>query len=376
MRDAFRELAARDRRRPHAEEVADGFIRIAVENMANAIKKISVRARLRRDRVRAQLLRLGRRPARLPDRRHARHGDGAHPSAVGPAVGLRHGARPDPRQPRAIGRGAARRPSHARDRARCATRLGSATTRGGCWTRASTHGDIALTAWPHLRYDGTDTALPVPLAEPRSMRRDFEALHRQRFGFVSPEKRVFVAALEVEAAGGEVPDLAEVGPRQSGARPLASTRRVDTDRERACALLLTAAPGMTRPSIVREALEPGHRLAGPALVIEPHQTVVVEPGWSLEVTARDDLVLAPHRAAPARGAGQDRRPRAARGVQQPLHVDRRADGRSAAQHGAVGQHQGAARFLLRRVRRHRASSSPTRRTCRCTWAAWTARSRP
>ena len=55
-------------------------------------------ARLRRDRVRAQLLRLGRRPARLPDRRHARHGDGADPSAVGPAVGLRHraGARSGP----------------------------------------------------------------------------------------------------------------------------------------------------------------------------------------------------------------------------------------------------------------------------------------
>ena len=42
---------------------------------------------------------------------------------------------------------------------------------------------------------------------------------------------------------------------------------------------------------MREVLTPGVRLAGPALVIEPHQTVVVEPGWSLEVSARDDLVL-------------------------------------------------------------------------------------
>ena len=37
------------------------------------------------------------------------------------------------------------------------------------------------------------------------------------------------------------------------------------------------------PVILRADLRPGHRLAGPALVIEPHQTVVVEPGWSLEV---------------------------------------------------------------------------------------------
>jgi 5-oxoprolinase (ATP-hydrolysing) len=45
------------------------------------------------------------------------------------------------------------------------------------------------------------------------------------------------------------------------------------------------------PVVRREHLRPGHRLPGPALVIEPNQTVVVEPGWSLEVSARDDLVL-------------------------------------------------------------------------------------
>ena len=56
--------------------------------------------------------------------------------------------------------------------------------------------------WAHLRYDGTDTALSVLLADAKSMRDTFEAMHRQRFGFVSPEKRVIIAALEVEAAGG------------------------------------------------------------------------------------------------------------------------------------------------------------------------------
>jgi 5-oxoprolinase (ATP-hydrolysing) len=45
------------------------------------------------------------------------------------------------------------------------------------------------------------------------------------------------------------------------------------------------------PVILRESLRPGHRLSGPALVIEPHQTVVVEPGWSLEVSPLDDLIL-------------------------------------------------------------------------------------
>ena len=63
------------------------------------------------------------------------------------------------------------------------------------------HDDIAITTHLHLRYAGTDTALAVELSEPGIMRRDFEALHRQRFGFVSPEKAIFVAAIEVEAVG-------------------------------------------------------------------------------------------------------------------------------------------------------------------------------
>ena len=60
------------------------------------------------------------------------------------------------------------------------------------------------------------------------------------------------------------------------------------------------------------------------------------------------------RAAPARAPRRARRSHPARGVQQPVHGDRRADGRGAAQHRAVGQHQGAARFLVRGFRCARA----------------------
>ncbi len=52
------------------------------------------------------------------------------------------------------------------------------------------HDAIAIESFVHLRYAGTDTALAVPLSEPGFMRRDFEALHRQRFGFISPEKDI------------------------------------------------------------------------------------------------------------------------------------------------------------------------------------------
>ena len=71
-----------------------------------------------------------------------------------------------------------------------------------------------------------------------------------------------------------------------------------------------------------------------------------------------------------------RRPGDARSVQQPVHVDRRADGRRAAEHRLFGQHQGAARFLLRDVRRQRLARRQCARTCRCISARWTTRSRP
>ena len=77
-----------------AEEIADGFIKIAVENMANAIKKISVQRGYDVTALRAQLLRRRRRPARLPGRRRARHDQGADPSVLVAALGLRHGASP------------------------------------------------------------------------------------------------------------------------------------------------------------------------------------------------------------------------------------------------------------------------------------------
>ena len=83
-RSGRRPRAGRDRRRlhphcrrEHGQRHQEGF----------------GRARLRRDGVCAQLLRLRRRPARLPDRRCARHRDGAGASAVGPAFRLRHGPR-------------------------------------------------------------------------------------------------------------------------------------------------------------------------------------------------------------------------------------------------------------------------------------------
>ena len=108
---------------------------------------------------------------------------------------------------------------------------------------------------------------------------------------------------------------------------------------------------------------------GPAIIAEANATTVVEPGWRAQVTDLDHLVL--ERAQPRADAPGDRNRRRsgdARGVQQPVHEHRRADGRAAAEHRLLGQHQGAARLLVRRSSTPPATWSPTRRTCRCTSA--------
>ena len=119
-------------------------------------------ARLRRDALRAQLLRRRRRPARLPRRRRARHDHGADPSALLAAVGLRHGARRHPRHPPAGDRGAVRR----RRRSRQCSPIGGAARRGGRAARSSARAcaeaDVTVEVRAHIRYAGTDTALVVP----------------------------------------------------------------------------------------------------------------------------------------------------------------------------------------------------------------------
>ena len=122
------------------------------------------------------------------------------------------------------------------------------------------------------------------------MRRDFEAQHRQRFGFVSPEKRVFVAAIEVEAAGGGALPLARGqgqgrhrrASMQAAARHPSPRPAKTGERATATTRFFSAGAWHDAPSCRREQLPLGQRIAGPALVIEPHQTVVVEPGWRLD----------------------------------------------------------------------------------------------
>ena len=135
----------------------------------------------------------------------------------------------------------------------------------------------------HLRYEGTDSPLVLDYADRASMVAAFEEAHQLQYGFIAPEKRHMVEAVTVEVVGGapEVSDpQLEIASQPSVAESLAEVE--------------TYMDGAARPTRAydREDLQPGAKVHGPAVIIEANATTVVEPGWMAEITRRKHLILA------------------------------------------------------------------------------------
>jgi 5-oxoprolinase (ATP-hydrolysing) len=134
----------------------------------------------------------------------------------------------------------------------------------------------------HLKYDGTDTALAVPLAAPASMRAQFESFYRARFSFLMPERRLIAEAVSVEAVGkSDAP--ASVVPARAGTHSDAGpVERVS---------MTSGGVAHETPVFIREKLGPGVRIPGPAIIAERNATTIVEPEWEARITPDDHLVL-------------------------------------------------------------------------------------
>jgi 5-oxoprolinase (ATP-hydrolysing) len=313
VRKAFNTLAKKlgDGREP--EEIADGFIKIAVENMANAIKTISVQRGY--DATEYVLNSFG-------------GAGGQHACLVADALGIKSVLiHPLSGVLSAFGMGLAAL-SATRTRtvlkrlddeglaALATIRAPLVTeTRQELMRQGVDAGQIATSAQAHLRYAGTDSALPIPLASLRGTRALFELAHQQRFGFISPEKDIEIEAIEVEARGGDEivmpPPGGEAdrrsraggGPsyaasphpaRPSAEPPSPSRGGMETGTPpvpHSKTKMFTQGAWHQTPIFLRTALGPRHAIEGPALIIEDHQTVVVEPEWQAEITARNHLLF-------------------------------------------------------------------------------------
>ena len=146
----------------------------------------------------------------------------------------------------------------------------------------------------HLRYDRTDSALVVPFAAIEAMRAAFESAYRHHYAFLMPGRALIIEAAAVEAIFAPTMDEGESGNAAGvrwGALCAFSHQR-----------LFSGGHWHNTPLYRREDLRPGDELRGPAIITEPHQTWVVEPGWQAEVTPQDALVLTCCAARPTRPA--------------------------------------------------------------------------
>jgi 5-oxoprolinase (ATP-hydrolysing) len=139
-----------------------------------------------------------------------------------------------------------------------------------------------------LRYAGTDTALPVPFGSYDEMHFGFEKAHLRLFGFITAERPLIAEAVTVESiAAGETPDESEIAPH-----PLPPA--LETIQ------MFSLGKQHETPIFDRAALGAGTKILGPALLREDNATTVIEPGWQAEITPRNHCVL--RRVAPRANA--------------------------------------------------------------------------
>jgi 5-oxoprolinase (ATP-hydrolysing) len=276
VRQKFAQLAREigDDRTP--EQVASGFLAIAVEKMANAIKKISLQRGY--DVSEYTLCCFG-------------GAGGQHACLIADALGMKQVfIHPYAGVLSAYGMGLAdvrvireraveEVLSEELDLVGVLAAL-EAEGRGELNHRGAEERGIEVLGKVHLRYQGTDAALMVNFGDVEVMRREFENLHRQRYGFTAPEKRLIVEAVSVEVVcKNDIPEE-EVVLRKSNEKIVLATVQ-----------MYTMDDWHATPVYQREQLQPDDSISGPALIVEATGTNVIEPGWTATVSDRNHLIL-------------------------------------------------------------------------------------
>ncbi|MGA2550879.1 MAG: hydantoinase B/oxoprolinase family protein [Burkholderiaceae bacterium] len=265
---------------PAPEEVAEGFIDIAVGNMANAIKHISVQRG--HDVTGYVLTTFG-------------GAGGQHACLVADALGMNKVfVHPLAGVLSAYGMGLAEqtamrersieldlKPESLKELEAVRDDL-EGVARSDLARQDVAGEDVVTLARVHLRYSGTDTALPVDFGPLQMMIAQFEATYRQRYAFLMPARRLIIESISVEAIG-RVPETADSTPPASPrSGPLVAAKEVS---------MFSLGRWHQTPLYRRADTRPGDRMPGPAIIAENNATTVVEPGWTAEVSPMDHLVL-------------------------------------------------------------------------------------
>ncbi|TGC08931.1 hydantoinase B/oxoprolinase family protein [Methanolobus halotolerans] len=262
-----------------AEKIAEGFLKVAVENMTNAIKKISIQRGY--DIKNYTLCCFG--------------GAGAqHACRVADSLGLRTVfIHPFAGVLSAYGMGLADQKilkEYAVERVLDDKLVLGLSTE---FTRIETEGkaemriqgvreeNIGTFHRVHVKYIGTDNPLIIDSGTMEGIVNAFDHEHKKRFGFTMEDKELIVEAISVEIVGsGEnVLENNVLPPGNGNHEAIVSTR------------MYTCNQFHKTPIIKRENLKPGTEVHGPAIITEENTTVVIEPGWKAELTSTNCLIL-------------------------------------------------------------------------------------
>lgn len=274
---AFEKIAAKFDRRKSGEDTAEGFLKIAVEHMAQAIKKISI---ARGYDVKNYTLNCfggagGQHACLVADRLGMKR-IFLHPlSGVLSAYGMGLADIQTERQ-MVIEKAVSEKTLSAIHR-----KITDLTDRNINDLHRQGISAISHITSALLRYKGTDTTLKTAVHNARQMTQDFEALHQQQYGFIAPEKQIIVEAVIVLSHGGSDGVLNE--------KPLKKTLKnppVETIRQ-----IYSHGQWQDAPLYKIENLHHGHSMNGPAIIAEPNGTIIIEKNWQGYVNEYNHIIL-------------------------------------------------------------------------------------
>jgi 5-oxoprolinase (ATP-hydrolysing) len=261
------------------EQVAEGFLAIAVEKMANAIKKISVQRGY--DITEYTLCCFG-------------GAGGQHACAIANSLGISQVfIHPYAGVLSAYGMGLANQ-SVIRERS-MEVPLSDATlpplqhtvaylnamAKAELQLQLDADAQVQTFAKAHLRYEGTDSALIVKFGDIPTMTKRFEQAHLQRYGFIASDKALVVEALSVEVVGLSA-HLNEPDITRQRHQPLTAI---------AARPMYVSGSWQDVPLFQRDDLLPGDVIPGPAIILEATGTNVIELGWQAELTQKGHLMV-------------------------------------------------------------------------------------
>lgn len=261
-----------------AEEVAEGFLKIAVENMANAVKKISVQRGY--DITKYALTCFG-------------GAGGQHACAVADVLGMKTVIiHPFSGILSAYGMGLADIKAGRQlsvEKTLTNEMLEDLHSKIIHLEKDARHelldqgvefDQTRVVRTAHLKYNGTDSSIEVAFENQGRMKEKFEKIHKEQFGFIMPDTDLVMELLELEASGGGAGNLEEVQAiATSDAKSIEKTK------------FFSAGQWQDANVYRRDFLKPGHKVKGPAIIVEDIGTIVVEPNWEVSVNQYSHLIL-------------------------------------------------------------------------------------